>query len=271
MVLCVVACGAVPAWANNPPQPDGLLSVLLIFPVAILGFRLAGVAYREGERKRWWLRGLFFALVVLFLAAGTEIAIFPLLIMVFYGCGRACQIITRGSGRKRLLAGGFVMVWTVFAIGDYFVSLTFRSDASSNEATAVGALRTLATAESECAKAAPAQKGGPVYCTLDGLVKSNLISRNDWNVRHGYRYALSLSDGGKKYFVSAVPVVYGDRHHISVIPGASWLRSLGIYKPSATGGRSFAVDESEVIREKEGPTSQSPGREEAEKWHVLGD
>ena len=30
--------GTLPAFANNPPAPDGMLSILLLFPMAILGF-----------------------------------------------------------------------------------------------------------------------------------------------------------------------------------------------------------------------------------------
>ena len=42
LLLWCLFAGAVPAYANNAPQPDGLLTLILIFPVAILGFRLAG-------------------------------------------------------------------------------------------------------------------------------------------------------------------------------------------------------------------------------------
>ena len=70
LVVCVVGCGTLPAWANNPPQPDGLFSVLLIFPLAILGFKLAGVTVGAHKSKWRWLRSLVFVPVVLFLLVG---------------------------------------------------------------------------------------------------------------------------------------------------------------------------------------------------------
>ena len=47
----VLLAGAAPAYANNPPAPDGMLSILLLFPAAIFGFRLAGAKLTEKEMK----------------------------------------------------------------------------------------------------------------------------------------------------------------------------------------------------------------------------
>jgi len=108
LILWMVTLGALPAWANSPPQPDGVFSLILIFPVVIFGFRLAGASYTERERKWRWLRGTLLGLAAFLTAGGTEIASIPLLILVIFGLWRGIQIMYRGQGRKRILIGVLV-------------------------------------------------------------------------------------------------------------------------------------------------------------------
>jgi len=269
LIFWMITLGAAPAWANNPPQPDGLFSLILIFPVAIIGFRLAGAVYSERQRKWRVARGLLLGLAVLLTAGGTELALVPLVVILVFGCMRGIQIMQRGQGRKRIWIGAAVCLWTLFALSDYFVSLAGYPLGAVNEASAVAMLRTLATAEDSFSQEASKTKATK-FGQLDDLVAAGLIDKDHWPDRGGYRFAVSLSDGGKGFVASAVPLVFGERERMAaMIPGESWFRQLGGGRPKATGSRNFAVDDSGVIRFNTVQLLRPPTREEAEKWKPL--
>ena len=87
-----VLAGALPAYANNPPAPDGMLSIILIFPVAILGFRLAGAQLTSKEMKWRPVRIIYLALCTLATFAGTVVGGLAMLILVIYAMLRGGQI-----------------------------------------------------------------------------------------------------------------------------------------------------------------------------------
>lgn len=78
--------GALPAYANNPPAPDGMFSLILIFPVVIVGWRWAGVKLTEREEMENRQPGGFDALRSRFRS----------------GCGRGCSWPGRASLLSRL-------------------------------------------------------------------------------------------------------------------------------------------------------------------------
>jgi hypothetical protein len=265
----MVTLGALPAWANNPPQPDGLFSIILIFPVVILGFRLAGASYTEGERKWRWLRGVLFGLAVILAMAGSEIAIVPLLFLLTFGLTRGIQIMNRGQGSKRIWVGALVCLWTLFAVSDYIVSLEAHSLILANESSAVSRLRLLSNAEVEFSEKA-SKASTPAFGTLEDLAKTGMIDQEVTPVYAGYRFTLTLSDDKSKYVISALPLFFGKAaRNVAIIPGESWLRLFGFNLPKATGSRNFAVTESGEILSSEDHLVQTPGRQEVEKWKTL--
>lgn len=271
LILSLVAVSALPAYANDPPQPDGLLSLILIFPVAILGFRLAGATYTDKQRKWRLARGFFLGVAVLFTAGGTEIALIPLAILLAYGVQRTAQIIQRGQGRKRLLIGLAVMVWVLFAVGDYMLSLNVRPRAGMYESYAVGSLRTLATAETTF-KQTPGSNGSSanIYGSLEDLEKGQLIDARFHNGRPntGYRFTLLLEPSRQQFLAYAVPEVYlsPGGNWRGIVPGGSWVE---VFRRRQGATRTFAVDESGIIRATDLGASRPVTRQEALKWPPL--
>lgn len=282
--LWILVVGAVPAWANNAPQPDGVFSLILIFPVVILGFRLAGAEYTQGERKWRVGRGLLLGLAVFFSIAGTELAMLPMVILLIFGCMRGVQILIRGQGSKRILIGTVVCLWTLFAVSDYFLSLTVYSPVHIHEVMAVGSLHSLAKAEQVYASRDASQR----YATIQQLREAQVPltmdfgeSNNDprvydpyldGTIRAGYRYNSSVHSDGKGFLITAVPATYEKDVRPLRVPGASWwyrLRSPLKRSDSEVGQRTFAVDETGVIRAADLGTTRPITREEAEKWKAL--
>ena len=280
LVFWMVTLGALPAWANNPPQPDGVFSLILIFPVVIFGFRLAGVAYTEKERKWRVLRGLLLGLAVIVSFGGTELAMIPLVLLLIFGCMRGVQIIIRGQGPKRLLIGTAIGLWTLFAVSDYGVSLTVWSPVRVNEQLTVEHLRSLATAEQTYART------HSTYATIEQMRDAGIPLQSVWggiqdspraydiylngSVISGYRYGSTLDPSGKRLLITAIPAEYEKGVTPRVVPGASWLYRLRPHaKGHDLGQRSFALDESGVIRAADLGTTRPVSREEAEKWKPL--
>jgi hypothetical protein len=73
-----------------------MLSIILLFPVAIYGFLFAGAKFTEKERKWKPVRGFVLGASAVLTAAGTGIAIIPLLILLGYGLLRGAQAMARG-------------------------------------------------------------------------------------------------------------------------------------------------------------------------------
>lgn len=271
LVLGLVAVSALPAYANDPPQPDGMLSLILIFPVAILGYRLAGATYTDKQRKWRLARGFFLGVVVLFTAGGTEIALIPLVILLAFGLQRGAQIMQRGQGAKRFLIGLAVMLWVLFAIGDYMLSINTWPRSAMYEASAVGSLRSLATAETTF-KQTPDTNGAPAnhYGSLEDLQKEQLIA--DWfprgGVHAGYRFTLQLDPSRQQFFAYAVPDVYlsPGGNWRSIVPGGSWVEA---FRRRQGARRTFGVDETGIIRAADLGASRPVTRQEAQKWTPL--
>jgi hypothetical protein len=287
LIFWMVILGAIPAWANNPPQPDGLFSLILIFPIVIFGFRLAGASYTEGQRKWRWLRGILLGLAVIVAMAGTEIASIPLLVLLIFGLWRGIQIVKRGQGRKRILVGALVCLWTLFAVSDYWISLLVWSRVPLHQAMTIENLRKLSDAEQVYVHRA----GFSGYGTIEQMRDAGTPLQSEWGDSgsaaydpylrdsfFGYHYNSVVDPDGKKFLITAVPTVYEKDITPVPIPGASlWtvLRSLGHKRnpngdSTEVGQRSFAIDETGVIRATDLGTTRPVTREEVEKWKPVG-
>ena len=264
LAFCLLAA-PLPAFGNNPPQPDGMLGLVLLFPVAILGLRLAGVRRDEKSKARRLLTGLILGFAFLLTLAGTGIGALGMLVLLYYGVHRGVRVVARGQGAKRFAVGAGVILFTLFAGVNYLASLNYDPGVRRYESSAVSALRTIATAEFtfQADATLDANKNGVgEYGSLEQLQKAGLFLSEP----RGYRVTLVVTgdpaQDEKQFFVSAVPLNYGEpRRTLSLL--AAWQST----HPFAR--RSFASDESGVIRERDLGSARAVTREETEKWEPI--
>jgi len=272
LLVLIVTC-VLPAFANNPPQPDGVFSVLLIFPAVLIGMRLTAVLPDPKTRKRRLLIGLVLGFCFILTLAGTEIGLIGLLAILVYGIARSIQIVRRGQGWKSCLIGTIVLLWVVFAVGNYYASIvSAHPSVGLDEALAVQRLRILSTAEGNFANGGSPSE--PVYGTIADLVERRLIesSLRSGQVKMGYRLGEIVEAPTRQYLFYAIPVQIQSSapRWLWLLPGASLLSVLrGHEEERFTGVRSFGVDETGVIRYAtrtgEGPVT----REEFMRWEKL--
>lgn len=280
LLLWFLLAGPLPAYANDAPEADGMLSLLMIFPIAILGLRLAGAKLPPGGTIKRFLIGLalgFSALAsVVFLGSGG----FALggLMMLCYGWARGGRAIKHGQGRKRFAIGLAVILFTLLAVADYLASFTsYRYTTQHAEYNGISAVRAINTAEitfRSDANLHANKKGVGEFGTIEQLVKAGLL--DDGFLKHnpspGYRYVVVLSadpaHAEKEFFVYATPEHYGSPGALSeLLPGFSlWAAAR---PPKLQARRTFASDETGVIRAADLGTARAVTREEAEKWKAL--
>jgi hypothetical protein len=273
-LLLLLLIAELPAFANNPPQPDGLFSILLILPMAILAGRLAEVApirRTTGARISW---GIVLAAAVLLLMVGTELGALAALAVTVYAIVRAVKVIRRGQGAKRLVAAGVLVLFAVFAFADYFTSIAeLPPSMALFEATAVGKLRQLSTAEVQFAgSGSVGSPSAPEYGTLENLDAAHLIESGIAQGRaiSGYQYGQFLAPDRKRFFIYAIPAQgLKPSSDLEFVPGASLFHAFFPRARAGTGTRSFAVDESGTlhyaIRSNASPVTQ----EEVAGWPPI--
>jgi len=274
LLLILLLAFAPPAYANNPPQPDGLFSVLLIFPIAILGARLAGVV-PEPKRRLGIIVGMAIGVLsTMLLMAGTALGVLAALGVLVYAIVRGGEIIRRGRTARRSVIGTVVMAFAVLAFLDYYVSImSFYPSSALSEARAVSGVRSLNMAESEFAKRGQSDNSpSGAFGTLKDLESAKLIDDafSNGRIRKGYRYGEIVDPVKEQFFFYAIPAPELKPDHYNFVPGASLLKSiLGGRHEEGTGYRSFAVDETGLIRwairTRTGPVT----REEAHQWPSL--
>lgn len=272
-VLSLIAAGALPAYANNPPQPDGLFSVLLVFPMALIGLRIARVQIPRTKRVWAVLKVALLVLSAILTAGGDEIGLVGLLVILGYGCVRGVQIIRKGTGWKRILVGTLVLLWVLFAVSDYYASLIYYPTPAYSEAAAVTALRTLVQAEDTFIRnseiSGRATNGA---ASLEELYQAHLIDNSflSGQDRKGYRYGEILSPNERKFTFYALPVQYPTRALPHMIPGESL---VSMFRPReilrTTAIRAFAVDETGVFRSTVRKDSSAVSEKEVKSWSEL--
>ena len=277
-LLIVLLTFATPAYANNPPQPDGLFSVLLVFPIAMIALRLAQVPREKRSVTSRIVRGIIVAGLILFLMVGTELGALATLCVLVYAAIRASQMMRDGRGTKRVALGSALILFALLACADYIFSImgNVRSSASY-EASAVGKLRALTSAEQDFAKSGHTDSNAPAaFADLKELEKTGSISPEFSGGRtvKGYQYFDFLSADKKHFVIYAIPAT-GLRPASGVshfIPGSSLLYALFNTKErqNGTGFRSFECDETGVIRFAIRPNSAiPPARDEYTTWQPL--
>ena len=251
-----------------------MLGVILIFPAAILGLRLAAAKLPEMSRRRKFVgrAGLFLA--VLLTAGGTVIALIPLVVLFGFGLYRSLQMMKHGQGIRRFGAGVAMLLFSVFAIANYLASLNYAwLSTLAAESDCVSVVSAVAGAEEKFKAAtvldANKNKIGE-YGTLKQLEEQGDVLERRYLTSgrpRGYKLVLQLSDdpavNEKQYFLYAMPTDYGEPPY--------WVPSLlrSLRRPARNARRSFAVDESGVIRARDLGGSRPVTRAEAEKWPPL--
>jgi hypothetical protein len=127
--FCAVIAGvALPAYANNPPRPDGVLYLILVFPLLAVAAHLAGV---EPASRGWGtriVRGVFFTFVILASASGTDMGFLAMLVIVIHGLVRSFRIAALGTrGRRRYVAASVAVVGTLLAAVGYVWAIASSS------------------------------------------------------------------------------------------------------------------------------------------------
>jgi len=282
LLLWFLLAGPLPAFANESPAPTAMLSLLMILPVAILGLRLAGAKLPPRGKAKRILLGLALAFSVLISMAGSGggfLTLGALVVLLCYGVLRGGQAMKHGQGGKRFAVGLTVMVLTLLAVADYSASASFEPayihSSGILEGHAVRWIRTIVTNEIDFFQKAAtldANKNGVgEFGTLEQLVKAGLLP-DTYNPFYGYRFAVVVSDdparAEKEFFVYARPENYGYYSEPSpLLPGYSlWGLVRG---RRLRARRTFASDETGVIRAADLGTSRAVTREEAQKWNPL--
>lgn len=271
----LLLAGVVPAYANNPPAPDGMLSIILLFPVAIFGFRLAGATLNDKEKKWKPVRGFVLGGAAFLTAAGTALAVIPLLILLCYGLLRGGQAMARGQGVKRFAIGTGVILFTLFAVANYLASVNYVPGAARFESSAIAAIRTIVYSEMTFVadKKRDVNKNGiPEFGTLRQLQEAGLVPAVYASPESpgGYEFVVVVSGDPardeKEFFVYATPRQYGQP--------AGWSIPISLilaFRPRQRFGyRSFAADESGLIRFADLGGARAVTREGAQKWKPIG-
>jgi hypothetical protein len=275
-VLWIVIAFAVPAYANNPPQPDGLFSVLLVFPVVIFGARLAGVVPKPRRLFVRIISGLAVAIVsIFFLATGTFLGALAALAILAYAIVYANRIARQGHNSRRGLIAALVTGFALFAFVDYYVSIVSEHmDSSVYEYIAESKIRHLSDAEQEFAKSGRSASGESSFGTMKDLETARFIGSVPaaGQIIKGYRFGEILDTDKKHYVFYAIPApeLKPGKQNSEFVPGSSLIKSLfGPKNVEETGRYSFAVDETgqirRTIRNSNGPFT----REEVAQWERM--
>jgi hypothetical protein len=304
-LLWFVLAGALPAGANLALDvfgSDAFTSLLLVFPITILGFRLAGARLTQKEKKwRIPLEALlaFCVIGALVSPAIAELggALYFLLApcVVLYGVVRGVQAIRRGQGAKRSALGGAVVLLAVLlGINALIASQPLFPGPGRLASSAVSKLRTINTAAvtyistyenglppSLAVLGAPAT--GAPDCKKADLTDPVMAADGNAFVRTGYLYEYrpgppvekpvpGCPPGVKSYTASARPLKYGAEQEVSpwfLLPGSTLLRlRRGDQVPFQRF--TFATDETGVLRRADLGTSRPVTREEVQKWVPVG-
>ncbi len=145
---------AVPVAANNPPRPDGVLYLILVFPLLAIAGHLAEASPVQRSAAGKVGRVVFFTFVILASAAGTEIGFFAAFVIMLYGIVRSFRILSRGIGGKRYvyaviallgtIAAGFGYLWAASSMNSYMYNLSRQKRTMSDMRALSTALQTWA-------------------------------------------------------------------------------------------------------------------------------
>jgi len=277
-LLSIVCAFALPAYANNPPQPDGLFSILLVFPIIIFGSRLSGLAPKPRKLYVRIIRGVAVGICSLvFLAAGTEIGALAALVVMVYAIVRAYRIMRHGQGAKSQLIGAFIAAFSLFAFVDYWASIVSGPHMSSDAYEYIARMRIERLGEAGQQFSISGKHdvaGGPIYGAINDLEAAHMISSPPaaGQIVQGYLFGEILDTDRKHFLFYAIPApgLKPGEQNTEFVPGASLVKSLfGAKDEQRTGRYSFAVDETGKIRRAIRNTSVPVTREEVSQWQLV--
>ena len=267
----VLLAGAAPAYANNPPAPDGAFSLLLVVPIVIIASRLAPSQLLDKSRKNRIATGIVLGLALFCSLMGTGIGLGAMLVVVGYGLWRGLQVIAGGQGRKRFALGAVVVLYSLFAGANYIAAL--MNDLGRARSPSL-VLRNVVNAEAAfiADKRLDVNHNGiPEYGSLQQLYMAGLIPSYYLSSEklRGYEIGVILrgdpTKDEKEFLAYATPQNYGPPPNpllmFSLLEAVRGQRYFAI--------RSSAADESGVIRSADLGGSHEIIREDAMKWQPL--
>jgi len=258
----------------------GVISILLLFPLIIFGSRIAGASPIEKTRGRRIWTGIVLGICVFLMPFLSPLTLIVLPVLFFYVIFCGIHIMRHGKGAKRFLIGAIVIAWLFFAIADFGASIhPLGSRLAANEASAVGTLRRLSSAEEQYSGINQSVSVKEArFGTIEELRSRKLIDDNlaVSKPHGGYVFLGTVDPARNRYFFYAHPERFGTRRESEpawayYLPGCalyynnSWRRQ----EIDGTGVRSFAVDESGTIRFTSSEVTAAVQREEAEHWNPL--
>jgi hypothetical protein len=259
-------------------DPGGVVSVLLLFPVIFYSSKVAGAHPIEKTRSRWIWTGIVLGMCALLAAIIPPLGLITFVVILFYRIFCGIQIMRRGEGSKRFLLGAVLIVATPLTIVYFWASVhMLGSRMAASEASAVGTLRTLSTAEK---RFGDLSSSGPTkemkYGTIENLRKSELIddSLSEGRPHIGYVFHEIVDPAKTKFLFYAVPALYAPPQSepdcARFFPGSALYYNVLRYDEThGTGARSFAVDETGVLRSTTSRITRPLQREEIERWEPL--
>jgi hypothetical protein len=198
-------------------------------------------------------------------AAGTGLAIIPLVILLVYGLFRGVEAVRFGSGHRRWASGTVIILFTLFAVANYLASLSYLPSPYFTESLAVARVRSLLAAQLDLQASAKLDRNGNGVGEFASLEALQLLDPAP-ELSRGYQFVAVVSGDPvrdeKQFFAYATPLDYGDRPW-----RFSLLDAFGPRRHFAR--RTFAVDESGMIRAKDTGGSKAVTREETEDWPPL--
>ena len=276
LVLWFVLAVPPRAYANNPPAADGVLSLILIFPVVILGVRLGRAKLGAGSRSRRPLLGVGLILLVLATMSSPDIGLFAMLGVVAYGITRGIQVMLRGQGTRRFVVGIAIIVFALCAGGNYTLAMSGWNYANQHWVARwlIGDI-----VDSELTFRSD-KNGTGRFGTLDELrnprLRLPLPGRFDnlylGFLPRGYRFVVVLTGDPardeKEFFVYATPVRYRknwlDRFPVFFSSSLSFL----LRQPPAARF-TYAADETGAIRRADLGGSRPVTRGETSTWELV--
>jgi hypothetical protein len=260
------------------PEPGGIVSILLLFPIIFFGSRIAGASPIEMNRGRRIRAGIVLGICALLMAILPPLGPIAFLVVLFYGIFCGIQIMRQGEGRRRFPLGIVVIACTFFALADYVASFgAYGNHLAANEASTVGSLRRLSSAEAKFSDPSGLELvKEPRYGTIEDLRKRRLIDYDAQlaTAHSGYVFRQAVEPEKKQFLFYAVPEHLppssSEPGWVHFLPGFSlYFHVLHRDKSHGTGARSFAVDETGTIRFTSAPVSGLVQREEARHWDPL--
>lgn len=260
------------------PGLGGVISLLLIFPITFFGTRLADALPLLKSRLQRVILAVFLTLCSLVCALDALVGLLPLFFILTYAAGCVIHILLKGVRPRSFLISPLVLVCVIFAGMDFVGSVhPHPNRRAANEAAAVGTLRELFAAEQKFIEASAAgERPSQPLASINDLRKDHLIDKDLslTNAHAGYFFDGIMEPTKKQFLFYATPAHFAKEafrpEWTYFVPGASLVYVMfHAADTQGTGIRSFAVDETGIIRYTATHIPVPVTREQIAHWEAL--